>query len=144
MTSDYAQLILDQLKQQYELVSYYEHYSHDGYDRYGPESDLMTLFVQIKGADSNSPYEYHEYYTENWYKGEEVAYELVGCFSSPVSITVSTNEVDYCDEYSYDPQGCYEMHRKLWDLVRQVETYGNKWVPEMGISEEQFQLLTVN
>ena len=46
---------------------------HDGYDRYGPESDLFTLYIFTK---ENEEYVLYRYYYEYWYDGNQQNYDF--------------------------------------------------------------------
>jgi hypothetical protein len=46
---------------------------HDGYDRYGPESDLFTLYIFTK---ENEEYVLYRYYYEYWYDGNRQNYDF--------------------------------------------------------------------
>ena len=41
---------------------------HDGYDKYGPESNLWTLYIIIK---DNNNYILYRYYYEDWHQNKE-------------------------------------------------------------------------
>lgn len=41
---------------------------HDGYDEYGPESNLWTLYIIIK---ENNDYILYRYYYEDWHENKE-------------------------------------------------------------------------
>ena len=46
---------------------------HDGYDRYGPESDLFTLYIFTKECGE---YILYRYYYEYWYDGNQQKYDF--------------------------------------------------------------------
>ena len=46
---------------------------HDGYDRYGPESDLFTLYIFTK---EDNEYVLYRYYYEYWYDGNLQNYDF--------------------------------------------------------------------
>jgi len=46
---------------------------HDGYDRYGPESDLFTLYIFTK---EDKEYVLYRYYYEYWYDGNQQNYDF--------------------------------------------------------------------
>jgi hypothetical protein len=54
-----------------------EFLTHDGYDKYGPQSDLWSLYVCIQDL-STKIYTYYHYYTESWYNEINITlkYEL--------------------------------------------------------------------
>lgn len=58
-----------------EILWYYQKVDHDGYDRYGPKSDLCDLYLLTKEKDTDK-YHYLHYYYEDWYDGL-VDYDLV-------------------------------------------------------------------
>ncbi len=63
------------LKISEEIVWIFEELSHDGYDQYGPKSNLYYLYITIHDHDTKM-YTYHMYTAEQWYdKGEIVEYE---------------------------------------------------------------------
>jgi len=41
---------------------------HDGYDKYGPDSNLWTLYIIIK---EDNDYILHTYYYEDWFENKE-------------------------------------------------------------------------
>lgn len=48
--------------------------SHDGYDRYGPESNLWDLYII---AEINNDYIYYYYHWEDWYcENQDKEYDL--------------------------------------------------------------------
>ena len=46
---------------------------HDGYDKYGPESNLVSCFLITKEDDK---YHYYMYHYEDWFDGYNEEYEL--------------------------------------------------------------------
>lgn len=51
-----------------KLIYAEEFISHDGYDKHGPKSDLLDLYIIIK---ENEVYKVLNYYCENWFDGNE-------------------------------------------------------------------------
>jgi hypothetical protein len=43
---------------------------HDGYDQYGPESNLWTLYIVIK---ENNDFILYRYYFEDWYEKKDLS-----------------------------------------------------------------------
>jgi hypothetical protein len=50
---------------------YYYDVSHDGYDKYGPQSELYDLYV----LENSNVYHYHD---EDWFDGNEHTFYRVG------------------------------------------------------------------
>lgn len=82
--------------QAYSILSYYsnkniiyinETLSHDGYDSYGPESDLWDLSI-IK--ELNNDYIFYDYHWENWFNdNQEKKYEL---WQPKIKLSLATRE----------------------------------------------------
>ena len=51
---------------------------HDGYDNYGPESNLVSLYIITK---ENDTYDYYMFYYEDWFNGTNEEYELNNHFT---------------------------------------------------------------
>lgn len=45
-----------------------EYVNHDGYDEYGPESDLIDLYLLVENKKSGKIF-YQRWYGENWFDG---------------------------------------------------------------------------
>jgi hypothetical protein len=59
-----------------KVITYSEELSHDGYDRYGPESDLWDLYlITQKGSD----YIVYSLHWENWFRREPHVYDVCYC-----------------------------------------------------------------
>ena len=56
-----------------DIIFSIEILQHDGYDIYGPESNLWTLYIIIKEDDS---YILYRYYYEDWYHNKNNYYVL--------------------------------------------------------------------
>ncbi len=53
----------------------YDHYlTHDGYDEYGPKSDLFDIFIVTCEEDK---YIFYEFHVENWYGSLKEEIELI-------------------------------------------------------------------
>lgn len=61
--------------------------SHDGYDAFGPESDLFDFYILTDGPDGRGIYSYHR---ENWFRGDQEPYELM-------SITQESRDLNFRD-----------------------------------------------
>jgi hypothetical protein len=47
-----------------------EFLTHDGYDKYGAESDIWTLYVCVEDLQ-NTSYTYYRYEAENWFDNKD-------------------------------------------------------------------------
>ncbi len=47
-----------------------EFLKHDGYDEYGPESDIWTLYICVESLQTSS-YTYYCYSAENWFDSKD-------------------------------------------------------------------------
>lgn len=56
-----------------EIIWVNEKIDHDGYDKYGPKSNLYDLYIISK---KNDTYKYSNYHFEDWFDGMEEIYEL--------------------------------------------------------------------
>jgi hypothetical protein len=63
----------DFIKIDKEVLFVKEIIEHDGYDRYGPESDLFTLYIFTK---EDNEYVLYRYYYEYWYDGNLQNYDF--------------------------------------------------------------------
>jgi hypothetical protein len=71
--SEPADKFIQSLSSDEKLIAFHENLEHDGFDRYGPESDLWDLnLITKKGSD----YIYYSLHWENWFRGEKKEYEL--------------------------------------------------------------------
>ncbi len=59
------------LKSSEEIVGIFEELSHDGYDQYGPKSNIYCLYVTVHDHDTKK-HNYHLYSAEQWYEKNEV------------------------------------------------------------------------
>lgn len=65
-------------KLDYEFIHHKIILSHDGYDRYGPKSNLYDYIMWYKIKDT---YYIDMWHTEQWYtKGEKLIYDLINKF----------------------------------------------------------------
>ena len=65
---DHKNNILKRYFKDKDIIYIKEILEHDGYDKYGPESNLWTLYIIIK---DNNNYILHRYYYEDWHQNEE-------------------------------------------------------------------------
>jgi len=73
-----AQNILNKYFNEKDIVCFGEILEHDGYDKYGPQSNLWTLYIITKKKDEESLdniYIIYRYYFEDWYEKREPQYE---------------------------------------------------------------------
>jgi hypothetical protein len=63
----------DFIKIDKEVLFVKEIIEHDGYDKYGPESDLFTLYIFTK---EDNEYVLYRYYYEYWYDGNLQNYDF--------------------------------------------------------------------
>jgi hypothetical protein len=68
-----AQEFINSLPKDEKVIAFQEDLDHDGYDRYGPKSDLWDLFLITKKGDD---YIFYSLYWENWFRREPHVYEL--------------------------------------------------------------------
>lgn len=61
-----------------EVVSFREIVTHDGFDEYGPESDIFDLYILSHVKDT---YLVYRYGWENWFRGEIPKYKFISCHS---------------------------------------------------------------
>lgn len=74
--SEPANRFINLLPSDEKLISYQENLDHDGYDRYGPESDLWDLYlITKKGSD----YIFYSLHWENWFRNDTHEYDLCEC-----------------------------------------------------------------
>jgi hypothetical protein len=59
------------LKSSEEIIWIFEELSHDGYDKYGPKSNIYYLYVTVHDHDTKK-YAYHLYSAEQWYEKNEI------------------------------------------------------------------------
>ena len=70
--SNEATAILSYFK--YKKIIYLkEELSHDGYDEFGPESNLWDLYIII---ESNNDYKFYHYHWEDWFIDDNDKYRL--------------------------------------------------------------------
>jgi hypothetical protein len=67
-----ANFILKNYFNDKEIIDIIENVTHDGYDIYGPISDIWDLYITTK---ENNKFIKYNYYFEEWY-GEYKDYEL--------------------------------------------------------------------
>ena len=65
---DHKNNILKRYFKDKDIIYIKEILEHDGYDKYGPESNLWTLYIIIK---DNNNYILHRYYYEDWHQNKE-------------------------------------------------------------------------
>lgn len=71
--SEPAEKFIQSLSSDEKLIASHENLDHDGYDRYGPESDLWDLYlITKKGSD----YIFYSLHWENWFRNEPHEYDL--------------------------------------------------------------------
>jgi hypothetical protein len=78
--SKYAQPIMTEITKHYgsdAIVEVFEDLCHDGYDNFGPESDLWDLYLVIKLTSGK--YLHRRYHAENWYRNNEPCIYQMEC-----------------------------------------------------------------
>jgi hypothetical protein len=88
------------------LLKEFIYCGHDGYDRYGPESDLWSVYILVKTKDGNIYLQ--RWYGENWFR-ENWGLEL-------------EKEIKITDKESFN--NCIRTLGKFFTSVRCV---GNNW-----------------
>ena len=62
---------------QFVIKSIEEKISHDGYDNFGPKSNLFDLYVVVEYVDTKETQKF-QFHTEQWYTPKEIVeYELL-------------------------------------------------------------------
>lgn len=68
--SEEAEVVVRKYK---NIVCVWENLQHDGYDDFGPESDLWDLYVLYR---ENNKQKFHRYHREDWWNGRKEEYYL--------------------------------------------------------------------
>ena len=64
--------------------------SHDGYDEFGPESNLWNLYIVV---EINNDYIFYHYHWEDWFSNNQHEYIL---FQPKIKLSQTTNRnIDY-------------------------------------------------
>jgi hypothetical protein len=66
-----------EIMQNKNIVLYDYYLTHDGYDEYGPKSDLYDIFIVTY---EDNQYIFYEFHFENWYDSLKEEIELVKSF----------------------------------------------------------------
>ncbi len=96
-----AQNILNKYFRDKDIMCLGEILQHDGFDQYGPESDLWTFYIITKDQENNT-YIIHRYYFEDWFekckplKDDEFLYGCVKCTNIK---DISLYDYDMLNEY---------------------------------------------
>jgi hypothetical protein len=107
-----------------KIVYAKEFLTHDGYDNYGPQSDIWDLYVCVQDV-STKIYTYYHYTTEYWYDGNTniMKYELYKNYiSSNYLVTPYCPGNFYGDTHGY----MYSVFRVLNKIDRNMESEWNK------------------
>ena len=64
--STHAKVIIENKSKSNSIIYVKEYLSHDGYNRFGPESNLWDLYVYIKNEKTNEIIIYN-YHWEDWF-----------------------------------------------------------------------------
>lgn len=80
------------------IIYFQEMLDHDGYDSYGPESNLWDLDIII---EINNDYIFYNYHWEDWYsKNQERKYNL---YQPKLKLSQTTKEnIHYFDKHTND------------------------------------------
>ena len=65
----------EDLKDGFTVTDFEIHVDHDGFDEYGPESDMMTVIVTITSKKETRK---HTWYWEEWYNGSSEKAVMTG------------------------------------------------------------------
>jgi hypothetical protein len=70
---DHKNNILKKYFKNKDVIYTKEILDHDGFDQFGPESDLWTLYIIIK---DNNNYILYRYYYEDWYTMQNLNFDI--------------------------------------------------------------------
>jgi hypothetical protein len=87
---------------------------HDGYDRYGPKSNLYTIEIAYKKPDSEDVI-VDKWRAEYWYYEEEVSFDLYSKIYSKEDFEIYNKEELTNDSMSFRPH--------IYDLTSVDDTY---------------------
>ncbi len=111
--SDPAVSFINSLPKDEELIACREELDHDGYDRYGPESDLWDLFLITK---KEGEYIFYSLHWENWFHNDPHVYDL--CCKNYVKNIVSQH---------YYWRKIKEICSNKHDLMRYINSVDNSF-----------------
>jgi hypothetical protein len=77
-----------------QIIFVIEVLTHDGYDEYGPQSNLWTLFIITK---ENNNYIFNSYYFEDWYEKREPIQESDSMYEFEKKCNIE--DIDHYDTY---------------------------------------------
>jgi len=86
--SSKASIVINYLKNKYHIIKYKEILNHDGYDRYGPQSNFWDLYVIIK---KNNKYRLLNFHWEDWFCRSK---KPKGYIYKPTIYKLNTDEKD--------------------------------------------------
>ena len=70
---------------------------HDGYDQYGPESNLWTLYIIIKENDN---FILHRYYFEDWYEKKDLSnFNIENDSYYYIELKTNIKDIEFYDLY---------------------------------------------
>ena len=99
--SDHGKNLLNQEftgRRDIQIVYASEFLAHDGYDAYGPQSDIWSLFICVESLQTGY-YTYYKYNEEYWYKGDrDLNYKLYSPSITSNYFVKSSGQNDNNDE----------------------------------------------
>jgi len=95
-----------------EIIFVIEILTHDGYDEYGSESNLWTLYIITK---ENNKYIFNSYYFEDWYEKRDPIKDTDSMYMLEKQCNIE--DIDHYDTYMLNKHKCENDISILFDKI---------------------------